>query len=102
MAKRKAAAPDDKLFDPSFCSRRAIARVAKARATNAASSEEERQSGYGVPEDMSLSDHLRTVLMALNCGLDTLDWNVVAEAYCLLQDAELRVRLVNMANGAAK
>lgn len=70
----------------------ALALIRKARKHNNDLDKIDRKNGNTTPADCDLDVHLRTAISALDCALVMKDWDVVAQAYCLLQDAELRVR----------
>lgn len=66
--------------------------VALARKTNAYRDETERKAGFTSPAQCLLSHQLRTVMSALEAGMNTEDWNCVAEGYVMLEHAELVLR----------
>ena len=74
------------------CHGRAKTMVENARKRNVRMSSIDRRNGNDAPEDCPLDMHLRTVLSALECGMNMREWEVVAEAAALLQDAELKAR----------
>ena len=58
--------------------------VIAARATNIRRSEDEMNSGFASPERGPYDVTVRTVMCALMAGMQTDDWNCVAEAYDIL------------------
>jgi hypothetical protein len=84
----------DEPFSPG-ASKRYRRLLAKARQTNARRDADDREGGKaGAPGDCPLDLHLRTAISALAAGMDAGDWDCVAEGLAMLQDAELRARLV--------
>jgi hypothetical protein len=52
----------------------------------------ENAAGFATPNQCPLDLHLRTILQAILCSLQTREWGIAAEAFVMLQDLELRVR----------
>lgn len=70
-----------------------LARVHLARNRVDAMTLSEDLGHHTVPlAEEGLDMQLRTVLTALGCAMTTDEWNVAAEAFCMLQDAELLIR----------
>ena len=71
-------------------------RVAAARERLRKMSETEREHGFGTPEDGDLDMHARTIITAFAMGWDHGQWanqfDVLFDAYAMLQDLELRLR----------
>lgn len=68
--------------------------LAQARKTNAVRDRIDREKGNGAPADYDVATQLRTVLSALQAGINTQDWNCVAEGYVMLEHAEAAIRPV--------
>lgn len=81
-----------KLFVPSFTTDHAKALYAKAERTNADRDLLDEEAGTPSPSDCTIDLHLRTVITALATGIDTHDWDCVAEGLEMLVQAERRVR----------
>lgn len=63
--------------------------VSTARRTNAERDNADRAAGFAAPVDGGdLSMQLRTVLCALECGIEIEDWDSVAEGYAMLERLE--------------
>lgn len=65
--------------------------VASARATNNRRDEAERKSGWATPGQGALDLRLRTAMSAIACGLQTDDFEAVAEGYCMLEDLHIAI-----------
>lgn len=64
----------------------------QARRTNAERDSVDRSAGFAAPVECDLLTQLRTVLCALQSGMETQDWNCVAEGYVMLEGVERRTR----------
>lgn len=60
--------------------------MAKARKTNQSRSRSEHKAGFASPEDCDPGHHIRTVMTAIQCGIEVKDWNAVAEGQAMLED----------------
>lgn len=65
--------------------------IRKARKTNALRDLSDMATGFGTPHT-SIELALRTAMSALVCGIETDDWNCVAEAFEMIQELESKVR----------
>ena len=45
----------------------------------------------GAPIDLPVVDHIRTAMMAIECGIKTDDWGAVAEGLAMIEDIERRL-----------
>ena len=67
-------------------------RVRSARRRNSERSRSEQGHGWASPESGPVVVHFATAVSALECALECEDWDVVAEAFCVLDDALTRLR----------
>lgn len=75
--------------------------LAKARETNVERDEFDREAGWGVPSEGPLGGHVSTVRSALICGIDTEDWDCVAEAAAMCEEIMDRLGFAWRAQEAA-
>jgi hypothetical protein len=68
--------------------------LSKARRVNEERDRIDRSYGFLPPSKCRLHIQLRTVLSAMDCGIDKKDWAIIAEAMCMLQDTESIVRKI--------
>jgi hypothetical protein len=59
--------------------------MAKARRVNVQRDEIDRKAGFASPSQCPLDVEVRTVLCALEAGMNRDDWSCVAEAYDMLE-----------------
>ncbi len=45
----------------------------------------------GAPSDLRIVDHIRTAMMAIECGIKTDDWNNIAEGQAMLEEVVQRL-----------
>jgi hypothetical protein len=60
--------------------------IQKARETNRRRDEEERAVGFAAPPDCDRESQLRTVVCALVSGIESKDWDCIAEGLVMLAD----------------
>jgi hypothetical protein len=60
--------------------------MAKARKTNKERELIELKSGYRSPDPKNNIDILRTIMLAIACGIKLGDWNAVAEGQAMLEE----------------
>ena len=65
--------------------------IAAARKRVEAMNQMDRQGGFLPLSDCPVSEQIGVAMAALECALQTSDWEVVADAYVLLQDARSMV-----------
>ena len=82
------------LFDPEFTKDDSRKLLLAARERTRQMDALDAKSGTATPSQCPLDVHLRTVISSLNVAINLGDWAIAAEAYCMLQDAELRERLM--------
>ena len=74
--------------------------MARARKTNRKRDEIDHKAGFGAPGDNDLASMLRDAITAISCGLnnphwkDGRAWTCVAEGLDMLQQAEVRARII--------
>ena len=73
--------------DPRVCER-----IERARQFNDQLDAVDRKRGGATPAECPIDVGLRTVMSAMEAGMGREDWDCIAEAFCMLQDIELRVR----------
>lgn len=59
----------------------------KARKTNAQRDEADRNLGFATPFDLGVSECVKTAMEAIRAGIENEDWDFVAEAQVILEDA---------------
>ena len=69
-------------------------RMAKARATNARRDATERRVGFANPQHCDLGTWAATVESAIEAGIQTANWDCVAEGLAMLHDMVARLRAV--------
>ena len=60
--------------------------MAKARKTNLMRDSADKEVGSVPPSEASLLEHLRTAMFAIEAGIQTDDWNAVAEGQAMLEE----------------
>ena len=62
------------------------AMVKKARKKNASFDKIDRKSGFATPSDKGRRSTMATARTAIEAAIRTCDWDIVAEAYVLLEE----------------